>query len=178
MSTTALAAAPMVEELLRTPGRERHEFAHGEFVEKPMGSLRHGELQALLGGLLAMFLRKSKLGRVVTEWHHRFGSDEDTRILIPDLAIALSQELPEYADRASEIMIEIVSPTQSAGAFADKVAFYLANGAREVWVVEPNEKWISIYVPGQSPKHFGAGKTLVSALLPGFELNVDEFFAE
>ncbi|GAB4367760.1 MAG: Uma2 family endonuclease [Bryobacter sp.] len=178
MSAPVLAQPPSIEEVLRTPGRERAEFAHGEFWEKPMGSLRHGELQAFLSGLLSVYLRRTRLGRVATEWHHLLGPEDDRRIVIPDLAVTFHRNPLDYADRASDIMIEIVSPSQSPALFADKIAFYLANGAREVWVVEPTERWIAIYQPGISPRHFGRGKALVSSLLPGFELNVDEFFGE
>ncbi|MDX2268920.1 MAG: Uma2 family endonuclease [Bryobacter sp.] len=178
MSAPVLAQPPSIEEVLRTPGRERAEFAHGEFWEKPMGSGKHSRLQGLLCILLGNYLMKSKLGLVLPEYHHRFGPDGDLRLFIPDVAIALQRSVPDYADRASDIMIEIVSPSQSPALFADKIAFYLANGAREVWVVEPTERWIAIYQPGISPRHFGRGKTLVSSLLPGFELNVDEFFGE
>jgi hypothetical protein len=66
----------------------------------------------------------------------------------------------------------------SAASFSGRTEFYLAHDAQNVWVVEPAEKWIALYAPGQSPRHFAAGQVLSSPLLPGFELSIDEFFAE
>src|SRR5207253_9669460 len=50
------------------------------------------------------------------------------RIYVPDLAFVCAPRnahLPDYADRASDVMIEIVSPPESAARLTAKVEFYL-----------------------------------------------------
>ena len=73
-------------------------------------------------------------------------------------------------------MIEIVSPSESAARLTAKVEFYLQNGARSVWVVDPPTWRIDVYAPGKSMRTFGQGDTLTDAVLPGFELPLCDIF--
>ena len=50
---------------------------------------------------------------------------------------------------ASDLMVEIVSPNDSASDLVDKVEFYLQNGVRSVWIVDPSRRRIDIYKPGR-----------------------------
>src|SRR5579859_5249214 len=86
---------------------------------------------------------KSGSGEPAPEWHHRFGPEDDKRIYVPDLVFVRTTkhtQVPDYADRASDVMIEIVSPSQSSSRLTAKVEFYLQNGAQSVWVVDPEER--------------------------------------
>jgi Uma2 family endonuclease len=84
--------------------------------------------------------------------------------------------LTDYADRASDVMIEIVSPTESARRLTAKVEFYLQNGARSVWLVDPEARRIDVYAPGKPMRTFGSSDTLTDAVLPGFELPLRDIF--
>src|SRR5438046_1656149 len=93
---------PTVEEFLQTPENERSEFAHGEQWEKPLPNTKHGDLQMLLGSALVQYGRKSGNGKPISEWHHRFGPEDDKRIYVPDIAFVRAPrhtQLLDYADR-------------------------------------------------------------------------------
>ena len=75
-------------------------------------------------------------------------------------------------------MIEIVSPSESAARLTAKVEFYLQNGARSVWVVDPQTRRIDVYAPGKSMRSFGPDDTLTDPVLPGFELPLGDVFPE
>lgn len=169
--------APTVEAWISEHG-DRAEFLGGAIEEKPIPSSDHSDTQATLVSELRSYGRSTGLGRVRPEWHHRFGPPGDMRIYVPDIVFVLAPKhvgLPEYADRASDIMIEIVSPNQGAE-LADKVEFYLRNGARRVWVVDPQRKRVGIYSPDASPRSVNAGGMLEDDLLPGFALPLSELF--
>src|SRR5882724_9935172 len=154
---------PAIEEFLRTPENERCEYAHGEQWEKPLANRQHAEVHGLLGSALVQYGQKNGNGVPLSAWHHRFGPEDDIRIYAPDLVFVCSPrstQLPDYADCASDVMIEIVSPSESAARLTAKVQFYLHNGARSVWVVDPETQRIDVYAPGKSMRTFGSGDTL------------------
>ena len=169
---------PTVEEWIAEHG-ERCEFVLGAVEEKPMPNGDHSDSQISLGSALHNYGKRTGRGKVRPEWHHRFGSADDTRVYVPDLAFVLAPNqlnLPEYADRASDIMIEIVSPGQGSE-LLDKVEFYLHHGARRVWVVDPQRRRVGIYSPDASPRSVsGVDGNLTDDLLPGFSLPLTELF--
>jgi Uma2 family endonuclease len=123
--------------------------------------------------------RDGGTGASLSSWHHRFGPEDDKRIYVPDLAFVRAPKhthLPDYADRASDLMIEIVSPSESASCLTAKVEFYLQNGAGSVWVVDPVERRIDVYAPGKPMRTFRANDTLIDPVLPGFELSLHDIF--
>src|SRR5690349_10272908 len=105
---------PSVEEFFRFGENERCEYAQGEKWEKPLANKNHSDLHAQLGSALVQYGRESGNGEALASWHHRFGPEDDKRIYVPDLVFVRAPkhtQLPDYADRASDVMIEIVSPS-------------------------------------------------------------------
>src|SRR5438128_7003779 len=124
---------PAAEEFLRSGDNERCEYAHGDKWEKPQANKQHAQLQVHLGAALVQYGRESGNGEPFSAWHHRFGPEDDKRIYVPDLAFVCAPRhtrVPVYADRASDVMIEIVSPSESPARLTAKVEFCLQNGAR------------------------------------------------
>ena len=170
---------PTVEEFLRSGDNDRSEYAHGEKWEKPLPNRYHSDLQANIISALVQYGRKSGNGKTRPEWHHRFGPEGDKRIYVPDVAFVRAPRhthTPDYADRASDVMIEIVSPFQSASRLTAKVEFYLQNGAESVWVVDPEERRIDVYSPGKPMHSFRENDTLIEPVLPSFELPLRDIF--
>jgi Uma2 family endonuclease len=170
---------PSVEEFLQSGENERSEYAQGEKWEKPLANKMHADIQMSLGSALTQYGRETGNGEPLSGWHHRFGQEDDTRIYVPDIAFvrgAKFAELPDYADRASDIMIEIVSPSESASRLTAKVEFYLRNGAQSVWVVDPEARHIDVYAPDRPDRAFRGSDTLTDPVLPGFALPLSELF--
>jgi Uma2 family endonuclease len=104
------AKTPAVEEFLRSGDNDRSEYAQGEKWEKPLPNSDHSSLQLCLGSALLQYGREIGNGQPFSEWHHRFGPEDDKRIYVPDLAFVRAPrhtQVPDYADRASDVMIEI-----------------------------------------------------------------------
>jgi Uma2 family endonuclease len=171
---------PTVEEFLRSGDNERFEYAQGEKWEKPFANRDHASLHASLCSALVEYGRDSGIGEPLPSWHHRFGLEDDKRIYVPDLVFVRAPKLthlPDYADRASDVMIEIVSPSESASRFIAKVEFYLQNGAGSVWVVDPEERRIDMYAPGKPMRTYRENDILIDPVLPGFELPLRDIFS-
>lgn len=85
---------------------------------------------------------------------------------------------PRYADSAPDLAVEIVSPSQSPAELIDKVEFYLENGVKRVWVIDPPTRRVMTYGRGVTPQRLGSGDILRDEfLLPGFALPVDQISA-
>jgi len=171
---------PTVEEFLRATGDDRSEFVRGEKIEKALAGREHARIQMRLGAALEAYGQRTGKGLPFSEWHHRFGPPDDQRIYIPDIAFLLAPRhigAPRYADSASDIMIEIVSPNDKPLDLIDKVEFYLRNGVQSVWIIDPETKQVDIQKPGRKSQRFDAASVLTDELLPGFELPLADLFA-
>ena len=162
----------------------REELVRGEVVTMPPPSFRHGEIQLAIGSELRAYVRAHKLGRVTVESGVKTDEDPDT-VRGPDVAFWGVVRLPVgttplvYAEFPADLVVEVLSPSNSHRKMATKVREYLEHGTRLVWVVDPHERNVTVY------RKAGEGRLLWEAatidgedVLPGFECQVSEFFAE
>jgi Uma2 family endonuclease len=134
-----------------------------------------------LGFVLYPYLAQTRLGRVFPELRCIFGPPEAPRTYVPDLAVVAREYLPvrRHLLAAPLVAIEILSPDQRWPEFLSKVQFYLLNGVRLVWIIDPDTSTITVQKPGEEAIVLSTGDTLDgSDVLPGFSMNVDEIFAE
>jgi Uma2 family endonuclease len=161
-----------------------YEVVDGVILEKPTMGAYENSLASLLGLQLAQFLDPIRFGRAWVEMVFDFRPVFD-RQRRPDVAFISSERWP--VDRpvpqtaawkiVPELAIEIVSPTNPAGEMDAKVEEYFFVGVSKVWVVYPKTRRIYVYDSPTSVRIVTRGETLADdALLPGFRLNLDEFF--
>lgn len=105
----------------------------GNIVLSP-ASNRHGLLQAELTGLLRELRTE---GRVITEC----SINTLKGVKVADVAWGSASffernGLATPYDEAPELCIEVVSPSNSPDEMKEKIALYLAKGAKEVWVCD------------------------------------------
>jgi Uma2 family endonuclease len=61
----------------------------------------------------------------------------------------------------------------------DKAAYYLANGARLVWLVYPKKRMVEVLYPNGEFDIFSEGETLSGGeVVPGFTMAVQDVFEE
>jgi Uma2 family endonuclease len=110
--------------------------------------------------------------------------DEVLNVVQPDLAVICdpSKLRPFGCVGAPDWVIEILSPSTSRRDLAEKHALYERHGVREYWVIDPGNRYIHVYVPGENRKypkpglHVGAA-TVKSTVCLGFEIKLEELFA-
>src|SRR5689334_5960768 len=135
------------EGFLRQPAnRERLlELINGQIVEK-LSTQEHGELQALIGAAILIFVRPRKLGRVGVEIRHQMPADNANSRLPDVLFIAGNRprvtegSVPQMPDLA----VEIKSPDDSLKELRDKAGYYMLNGTRMVWIVNPAKRLVIV----------------------------------
>lgn len=157
------------------------EYACGEAVQKPMPTVSHSAIQGYLIAMLFPFLTRTGLGRVFPELRCIFGPPGRQRVFVPDLTYVAQDRLPseQYLYAAPDLAIEILSPDQPMARFSDKIQFFLLNGVRLVWIIDPADRTVAVLAPEQEPRLRSAGDTLDGGdVLPGFSVAVDEIFAQ
>ncbi len=92
-------------------------------------------------------------------------------------ALAKDQRI-KFAPLSPDFAIEVRSPTDKVSALHEKMQEYLDNGVRLGWLIDPFEKRVYVYRPGQ-PVETLDNPTSVSgeAVLPGFVLFVRELWS-
>jgi Uma2 family endonuclease len=88
---------------------------------------------------------------------------------------------PEGCRGAPELVVEILSPSNTAIEMDRKFSLYLQAGVQEYWIAAPEEKVVHIhrFREGKvSTRIYRAGDSAASDLLPGLEIPLLPIFAE
>lgn len=188
--TTAALSPPAkqrmtVEEFLdfcdRPENADKHfELLRGEVIEVPPPSPQHGVLCNNIATELTLYARARRKGHVTT--NDSSVRLEDDSVLGPD--VAYFEHLQSYRDltpRPSEtpptLAVEVLSPSDSFRGVSKKIEPLLSSGIKVVWLVDPEEKSISVYRPNEQWKVFAANQRLTGdPELPGFSHRVADFF--
>ena len=181
MSAAAITASPPVgvEEYLGNPAYKRCEYVDGRVEPLNVGSKTHGQIQIRLGRRLDEYFDEHPIGFVGAELHCRLKIGGRERYLLPDLAVVLGDESPDepYLHRAPDLAVEIRSPEDPLSALLDKAREYLQTGARQVWIVVPEEEAVWTLDGEGRVRAFRKGETLDAGdVLPGFALAVDDLY--
>ncbi len=144
----------------------------------PMPSYAHGELIIALGAALYPYVRARKLGHVyAAQTTYRIDGMPDR---LPDLTFVASDKTPhsfhQDGDVAPDLVVEIVSATDTFGTISTKVREYLDNGVRLVWVLNPWLHTIDAYEPTRQ-RLFTLNDTLdAEPVIPGFAIPMRDVF--
>jgi Uma2 family endonuclease len=90
------------------------------------------------------------------------------------MALISDEQMDKFLPRCPDFVIEILSPTDSLRQTAEKMEEYIANGAKLGWLIDPRNKNVHIYRPGQEVQILEGPISLSGdPELPGFELNLE-----
>lgn len=161
----------------------RQELIAGKVVTMPPPSFRHGEALLSIGAILQAFIRKHRLGRIVTESGVITERDPDS-VRGPDIAYWSKERLPlgvavdGYPEVAADIVVEIISESKRRRAVKRKLKEYFSCGIRLVCVVDLEERTLTIYDNPKKGQLFENDAVVEGGdVLPGFRCSVGEFFA-
>ncbi len=185
MSTAASHSLMTAEQLLDQSFRlGRCELIRGELVMMSPAGGYHGSLASELAFHIDVHVRQHKLGKVfAAETGFVLERNPDT-VRAPDIAFIAADRVaeartPKYIPIPPDLAVEVNSPNDRAGEVAEKVNWWLRCGTRAVWVVDPHSKTVTTYCPDGSARVFHHEQTLDGgAVLPGFTLALDQFFAD
>ncbi|MBL8162436.1 MAG: Uma2 family endonuclease [Anaerolineae bacterium] len=169
------------EQLLTQPEQQERllELIHGEIVEK-RPTEEHGEIQLIIGGALRTFVITRKLGRVSVETRHRMPGDTQNSRL-PDISY-IAGNRPRVTEgsvpQMPDLAVEIKSPDDSLKGLREKAQYYMANGTRMVWLVDPAKRLAIMLTPDDEQILLENEALDGGDVLPGFSLPLREVFAD
>ncbi len=172
------------DDLMRLNGEGvRGELVRGVLHETMATGHRHGKITVKLAAALLDFVEPRGLGTVVaSDAGFRLERDPDT-VREPDVAftsvqkIPLASEIDGYAEAVPDLVVEIVSPTQSRGWARDRARMWLRHGVSLVWVVYPDTRTVDVHRPGEAVATCREGDSLDGLdVLPGFACAVSTVF--
>jgi Uma2 family endonuclease len=176
-TTSKLMTFAEFERLPDTPEGYRCELRHGEMIKMAPPKYDHFMIQQILRDLLDK--AAAGAGRVFTEAGFRPLPDGEFRIA--DLAYASNEQWArsrstQYFLGAPQIVIEVLSPSNTAAEMNDKEKLCLENGCQEFWIVDPDLHLVKVSTPDGRTITYRSGQDIPLPLLNGGRLAVDSIF--
>ncbi|MEL6325298.1 MAG: Uma2 family endonuclease [Cyanobacteria bacterium J06626_23] len=129
------------------------EYVDGQISQKPMPQGKHSTLQLDYATWINSVVKPGRIARAFPELRCTF----DGVSIVPDIAVFVWSRIP--TDESGEIAdvfplvpdwtIEILSPGQRAARVTKNILRCLRNGAQMGWLVDPKERAVWVYRPGQ-----------------------------
>jgi len=170
------------EEFIALPeNRDRLlELVNGEIVEK-MPTEEHGVIVLNIGTEIRIHVKQGQLGRVGVEIRHR-RPDDQYNDRLPDVSFTSSERALPLVKKGAvpqmpDLAIEVKSPDDTYKEMREKAAFYLANGARMVWLVYPEKRMVEVYRLDADIAILTNGDVIDGAdVLPAFTMAISDVF--
>lgn len=180
-----------VDELLALPEDDGwpYELVQGQLVCMPLSSGEHGIITSTLALALHSWVKPRGQGNLLAAGTgFQLGSDT---VLAGDITFVRAEHVParesatweRFWPVAPDLVVEVVSPSQTAHELEAKARAWLDAGVRLVWVVWPKRHQVDVWRPDASgAPHPTATLKRGDALdgldvLPGFSYPLAELFA-
>ncbi len=161
------------------PDKE-YEIVDGIPEEKEMAGARHGRVGTKLLARLSMFAEENDLG-VVYGPDTTFKMERNERL--PDISFVSIDRIPEDGDPegiwqiAPDLAVEVISPNDIYTKVMNKVFDYLDEGVKQVWLIYPERKLLTIYSSMTESETLTENDLLTcEELLPGFRCKIGDLF--
>ncbi|MGL4424138.1 MAG: Uma2 family endonuclease, partial [Gemmataceae bacterium] len=143
---------------------------------------REGFLGMWLGFLLTNYVATRRLGRVGgADTYFKIGPQ---LVRVPDVCFISWGRIGDrraidvpIAELAPELVIEVLSPSNTKGEMRLKRQHFFAAGTLVIWEVDPMAETITEYPAGGAPTVYGVGDTIMGgAALPDLTLALMDLF--
>jgi Uma2 family endonuclease len=164
---------------------ERYELIYGEAYAMAAPNTRHQEIVVELSSQFHAYLRGKPCKVYPAPFDVRLFYEEDESddtVVQPDISVICDEKKrgKEGCHGAPELVIEILSPSNSAIEMERKFKLYQQAGVREYWVVDPENNGLTVYC-------FKDGKILTNtygkdgivsvSVIPGLDIALEQVFA-
>ena len=144
-----------VTEYLATNYKPSREYVDGVLYPKPMGTRKHGIIQARIAALINANFEGYEAGSEISV------QMSPAKILIPDVIVQDRKNIQDpYPTEPVHLCIEILSPADRISEAFAKAEDYHAWGVPTVWILDPEARRSWEYCAGQRPVEIPAGGSL------------------
>lgn len=184
LSTESPSTGPLVTiaQLGLPPYADRLcELVDGRILDVTPAHGRHGALAGEVHAALLSWARPRGAGTVLSaDTGFVLRRNPDT-VRAPDVAfLRKGRTIPDRAfiDGAPDIAIEVLSRDVSVREVTRKVRDYLGAGASQVWILDPEDRTLTVHSPGGHSRTFSQNDTLEGGeVLPDFRLELGTIFS-
>ena len=159
-----------------------YELVRGEVIEVSRPRRAHCIVCGNAARMLGNFTFRKKKGYIATnDTGVVLDRDPDT-VRGPDIAyfedVERWEDVPEkWGDTVPRLIVEVVSPNDTAQYIIDKIADFFRSGVEVVWVIDPDTKRVNVYSKNEGVQTLTEKDTLTGGdVLPGFRCKVANFF--
>lgn len=177
-----------LEEFLALPeGDIIYELIDGEAIPK----FKNDEMSpkffhsAITGALFILLSAWAETkGRVVIEWAIKLTRNQQDWVPVADLTYISYNRLSadwlkdEACPVPPELVIEIISPSQSFGEMTEKATDYLKAQIQRVWIIDARAKTITIFYPDALPQTKRGNDSLEDSLLERLQITPQQIFQQ
>lgn len=154
-----------------------YELIDGVLVIHSPASEEHGDILLYISTILRFYLEEMKLGRIygsrfVMRLSKKWTPEPDLMIITPKNYDNIQEN--RY-DGPADIVIEIQSKSTREIDFTKKLPKYLETGVLEVWMIDPQEKYIAVYTKTSKKewKDVTSTEKIQSTVLPNVPLQIN-----
>jgi Uma2 family endonuclease len=166
--------------------KARYSIVDGELVLEAMPTPSHQTLLLELVLKLSPFVHERHLGKVFVAPLDIVIRREPLRTRQPDLMFISHWRRSivgqQVIEGGPDLVIEILSPSNTRRELEEKLQDYQAIGVREAWIVAPQGRTVEVLqlFPERIERLglYGLGDLIVSQVLSELQLTVDEIFPE
>jgi len=182
MSSTKILIT--ADELLLMPKDGfKYELVEGELNKMSPSGYKHGITIARLAGRLQVYIEENNLGEVCgAETGFIISSNPDT-VIAPDIAFISNQRILQitnpdtYSPIAPELVVEVLSPSDTPKKVTKKIELWLNFGVNVVILIDPRKKELKVYRSLSEPTPLTEKDTLtLDDILPGFSYSLANLF--
>jgi Uma2 family endonuclease len=164
---------------------ERYEIVDGVVIELPASTVKH---QWIVGNLHLLLKQQENVVVVLVAPCDVVVRREKLRTRQPDLVLIRKERVSdlkallqqERIDFAPDVVVEVLSPSDSITTLMEKLDDYHQIGVKEVWLVNPATETVEVLVWQQEGWNslgvFRRDEAIRSKVLPELELGVSQVF--
>jgi Uma2 family endonuclease len=164
---------------------ERYELIYGEAFAMAAPSIRHQAVLVELASQFQVFLRGKpcKVFPAPVDVRLFYEEDEsDDTVVQPDIIVICDKDkiAEESCHGAPDLVIEILSPSNTATEMERKFLLYKEAGVREYWIVDSKNNILRVHCfqdSNISTNTYKSADTVPVAILPGFNISLEQVFA-
>jgi len=181
IATQKLITAEEFARMPNPPDGSQQELVRGVIVTMPPPGGLHGFCCLKVGLKVGNFVDGQQLGTVVSNDTGFILERNPDTVRGPDVSFWSKESLPTvprgYIEVPPDLAVEVVSPDDHFARINRKLVEYTARRIRLVWIVDPEDRSVTVYRPDQPPKILGENDTLSGEdVLPGFSCLVRALF--
>lgn len=172
------------DDYCRTPDDVRYELIEGELLIVPSPNVYHQRISGQLERILRDWIEPRGLGEILDAPLDVVLSEHN--VVQPDI-LYVSRDRFEIIKEANiwgapDLVVEILSPSTSERDRVKKRRVYALYGVEELWLVDPENKTVEVASRREAEfvtmQIYPMGATLVSQVLTGLTIQVDDIFPE